>query len=273
MEKKIIEVDGIKVAILTSGQGKPLLMLHGWGGAKEGWLPLIGELEKDGVLMTTTCVAVDLPGFGMSGQPSQAWSVNDYAQFTEKLIKELYKEFGWSGNYDLIVHSFGGRIALKILAPEFDHQITELPDRLILVAAAGIKPKKTMRVKVARLAASAGKRALSLPILRWSSPLAKKILYKALRTHDYEKTNEIMRETFLKVIDEDLRDNVVHIKNPTLLIWGKKDSYVPYLDALYMHHRIMGSKLITFNEGRHGIHKTHATEIAAMVKEFLGNNT
>ncbi len=257
------------MSVLLSGQGKPLLMLHGWGGCKESWLPLIGEMEKDGVLKTTLCIAVDLPGFGMSDAPPQAWNVNDYAQFTEKIIKELAKESDWDANYDLIVHSFGGRIALKMLSPDFEHLIAERPDHLILIAAAGIKPKKTLRVKVARLAAKAGKRAFSLPVLRWSSPLAQKVLYKALRNHDYEKSTSIMRETFIKVIDEDLRDAVINIKNPTLLIWGKKDSYVPYLDALYMHHRINESKLITFNEGKHGIHKTHAVEIAEKVKEFI----
>jgi pimeloyl-ACP methyl ester carboxylesterase len=269
LQKKFLEISGKKVGIATRGRGKPLFMLHGWGGSKESWEVLMEELEKEGTLKGRRCIAVDFPGFGESEEPGAPWSVTDYAHFTEKMIAAVYKELDLSGDFDLIVHSFGGRVAFKMLSPDFPHQISEKVDNLILVAAAGVKPKKTLRLRLASAAARTGKKLMSLPGLRWAAPLAQKLLYKVLKTHDYEKTSGIMRETFLKVIDEDLSDALGHIKNPTLIIWGKRDSYVPLSDGKLMQQKILGSKLIVIPKGRHGIHRTFAPDIAKWIKEFL----
>lgn len=271
LQKRLLKIDGQKVGVAIRGQGKPLFMLHGWGGSKESWEVLMEEMAKQRVLDGHSCIAVDFPGFGESDEPAQAWNVTDYAHFTEKTIAAVYRELDLSGDFDLIVHSFGGRVALKMLSPDFPHQISEKIDHLILIAAAGIKPRRTLRLRVASAAARFGKKLMSLPGLRWAAPLAQKLLYRVLKTHDYEKTSGIMRETFLKVIDEDLADSLPHIKNPTLIVWGKKDSYVPVSDAKLMNQKILGSHLKIIPKGRHGIHKTFAPDIAKWIKEFLNN--
>ena len=268
-KKSFLEINGQKVAVAICGKGKPFLMLHGWGGSKESWEPLMEKLNALGFWNENLGIAVDFPGFGESAEPLTAWSVGDYAHFTEDVIRAIYKEMNLSGDYNLMVHSFGGRVALKMLAPDFATNISEKVDKLILVAAAGVKARRTLRIKVASAAARLGKKVMQLPGLRAGAPLAQKILYKVLKTHDYEKSSGVMRETFLKVIDEDLSESLSHIKNPTLIIWGKRDSYVPFSDALLMEKKILGSKLIAIPGGRHGIHKTHAEDLAKWIKEFL----
>lgn len=268
--KQYLQIKGNKVAFETAGRGnRLLLMLHGWGGESSSWQPLIAQFENLGLLEEFLIVAVDFPGFGESEEPEKAWAVHDYARFLEEFIGELYKTYDLSGNYDIIVHSFGGRVLFKLLSPDFQHSITERPDRLVLIAAAGIKPRATLRVMVAAVAARTGKAVMKLPLLRHLSPLARKILYKALKTHDYEKSSGIMRETFIKVIDEDLRDSLLHIKNPTLIFWGKKDSYVSVKHGRLMHEKIPGSKMVVFADGRHGIHKTKSEPIAREIANFL----
>lgn len=44
---------------LTTGQGRPLVLLHGWGMNSRVWEPVLPELEK---LASVTCI--DLPGHG-----------------------------------------------------------------------------------------------------------------------------------------------------------------------------------------------------------------
>ena len=96
-----------------------------------------------------------------------------------------------------------------------------------------------------------------------------KILYKILRVHDYEKTSGVMRKTFLNVINQDLSGLLEHINCSTLVVWGKNDTYVPVSDAHHMHEKIRKSELHIIEDGRHGIHKTHAKQVGGWINEFL----
>jgi len=278
MKQKFIQVGGRKVAYSLSGwtlsevgassegdAGKPVFLLHGWGGSKESWNPLLEELATE----PAKCfVALDFPGFGQSEEPTAAWDVGDYAHWFEHFVAAVYKAEQLSGDYEVIVHSFGGRVLLKLFAADFLHSMEARPGKLVLIAAAGVKHGKSWRVRIAGMAARVGKGVMGLPLLRRLAPLAQKILYKALRTHDYEKSSGVMRETFLKVIDEDLIESIDQIHRPTLILWGDKDSYVPVKDAYLMQERIKGSEMHIIEGGRHGIHKTHAKLVADWVKDF-----
>ncbi len=269
MKNKVLKVYGRDVSLMFEGSGKPFFFLHGWGGAKESWQPLWTELRKTTFFDDHLAVAIDFPGFGASEEPDSAWGVTDYSHFFEEFLKGIYREMDLDGDYDLAVHSFGGRVLLKLLSPNFAHLIVQRPDNLILIAAAGIKPKKTLRLHVATTAAKTGKAVLSLPVLNRLAPLAQKVLYKALKTHDYEKSSGVMRETFLRVIDEDLSGSMSHIKNHTKIFWGKKDGYVPLSDGEIMHEKIITSEMTIIPEGKHGIHKTHAELLAREIVTFL----
>jgi pimeloyl-ACP methyl ester carboxylesterase len=269
--KKTLQIGQRRVTVEMSGRqnGRPLLLLHGWGGDRLSWQPLTEALDKEGLLEHFCALTVDFPGFGESEEPEEPWSVGDYAHFLEELLRRLYQEMNWSGDYDLIVHSFGGRVALKMLSPDFQHEISQRPDKLVLVAAAGIKRKPSPRVRIAAVAARMGKGLMRFPLLQPLSKICRKILYRALRTHDYEKSSGVMRSTFLKVIDEDLKDTLDHVKNPTLIFWGKKDSYVPLRDGMLMRDKIPGSRLVVIEDGKHGIHKTKASLLAREITTFL----
>ncbi|MCC7432332.1 alpha/beta hydrolase [Candidatus Peregrinibacteria bacterium] len=267
MKKLHINILGRKVAVNHVGQGKPVFMLHGWGGGKESWDALINELSSLGLLETFCFIAIDFPGFGESEEPVEAWGVMDYSKWFGMLVDTVYETLKLQGNYDLIVHSFGGRVLLKYLS--YFEERPANPDKLVMIAAAGIKPVKTTKVKMAAIAAKTGKKVMSLPVLRWTAPAAQKLLYKLLKSHDYEKTSGVMRETFIKVIDEDLTSNIREVNRPTLILWGDQDSYVPVEDGKFMEQNIKGSSMKVIKGGRHGIHKTHAKELAVWIKDFL----
>ena len=159
---------------------------------------------------------------------------------------------------------------LKLFSADFLHSLKAArPERLVIIAGAGIVRPLSMKVRVAGLAARFGKGVMSLPVLKKLAPLAQKVLYKVLRTHDYEKSSGVMRETFLKVIKEDLRDSTENIKCPTLIVWGERDSYVPVKDAYLMKEKIANSELHVIKDGKHGIHRTHAKKLAGWIAEFL----
>ena len=231
-----------------------LVCLHGWGGSKASFDPLREAMQNaDWKLFTP-----DLPGFGDESEPSKPWTVDDYADFVEKYIRENIQ-----GPYSLLGHSHGGRIAVK-LTTRTNTTIAQ-PDHLYLCAAAGIRRPRHFKRITGLILAKAGKTVLSLPGLQSLEPLGKKLLYKLVRVHDYEKASEIMRKTLILVSQEDLRPLLANIALPTDIFWGENDGMTPIGDAHIMHSEISGSTLHTYPNIRHGVHKDAAKEIARVI--------
>ena len=118
----------------------PIVVLHGWGAHIESVAPILTALEGASEL-----IALDLPGFGESDAPEQAWDVDSYARFMIYFLDELGVE-----RAHLVGHSHGGRVSIALAADE-----PERVGRLLLVDSAGLRPKRgwryRRRVAVAKL--------------------------------------------------------------------------------------------------------------------------
>src|SRR5438045_106683 len=88
------------------GQGKNLVMLHGWKQDSSSFWGVIELLKND-----FTIWLIDLPGFGKSDNPKKPFKVADYADLIAEFIK-LQK----IKDPTLLGHSVGGRIAIKLAA-------------------------------------------------------------------------------------------------------------------------------------------------------------
>jgi len=84
-EDSYAELDGSRVHYVEEGSGPPLLMLHG----NPTWSFLYREIIK-GLADSYRCVAVDLPGFGLSrAAPGFAFTPAEHARVIEQLILQL----------------------------------------------------------------------------------------------------------------------------------------------------------------------------------------
>ena len=115
-----------------------LIFLHGWASNKELWTNMIDNLflenntlensqvykKEDKIQIKTKLklkiLTIDLPGFGASQKPKSDWFVNDYTNFVSQFIKKNCQK-----NIPIIIigHSFGGRIAIKLLSEKLNCQI------------------------------------------------------------------------------------------------------------------------------------------------------
>lgn len=255
-EEKHITVHGLKVRYKESGTGFPLLLLHGWGGSADSFDLLTEQLSKEKYRI----IAPDFPGFGKTDPDGKPWNVSAYRQFTEAFLDALGIE-----DFFLFGHSHGGRVSIKYAVHD--------PKRIkgvVLCCCAGIKPKMTIKRAILYVMAKIGKAIFSLPILKQTRSFFQRILYKIAGSGDYIETRGVMRESFLKVIGEDLRPFLSKIHIPTLLIWGKNDTMTPVSDAKVMEQEIQGSRLVVLEDGKHGVHKTHAEEVAELIEDFFG---
>ncbi len=157
----------------------------------------------------------------------------------EKIYVSCLQKF-WSeidGQFFLLGHSFGGRIAIKFAA-----QNPEKLKGLVLVSSAGIVPKgKFFRFCVFKIA-KFGKRFSGLPFF----DLFRRGFYKyILRRTDYIQAENLpyLKETFKNIIKEDLREYLPKIKVPCLIVWGDKDNVTPVSDAYLMDKEIPNSRL------------------------------
>src|SRR5579872_6395942 len=121
---------------------KDVVILHGWGGSAKSFAAFAEVLERKGYKVHS----FDLPGFGTAEPPPKPWSVDDHVSF----VKEFCDRNGLT-RFFLMGHSFGGRVSIKFAA--------QYPDKLaglVLYAAAGIKPKPSLKRDIFLVAAKMG---------------------------------------------------------------------------------------------------------------------
>jgi pimeloyl-ACP methyl ester carboxylesterase len=85
IERRYLSVDGRRVHYRRTGEGPPLVMLHGSPGDGE----MLAE-EMAAAARRFTCLALDTPGFGDSDPlPGQVLTVADLAQATAEAMSAL----------------------------------------------------------------------------------------------------------------------------------------------------------------------------------------
>ena len=236
----------------TEGQGKPLVLLHGWGGNLDSWFPVRQTLKND-----FKVVSLDLPGFGRSPLPRTVWGVQEYADFIKNFLDDLKTD-----KPTVIGHSFGGQIALR-----FARDFPELTGKLILVDSAGIR-RKSPKTLAYQTAAKTGKLIFSIPGLKRFESKAKSKLYNRIGEHDYEQSGTL-KETFKKVIDQDMRPILKDVGCPTLIVWGENDKDTPINDAKLMNLTIPNSRLSILTGTGHFSYLEKPEEFCTLVKDFV----
>ncbi len=235
-------------SVHAPGTGAPILFLHGWGGSAMSWESLWNALRAAGV--QRPFIALDFPGFGETLPPPQPWTVSDYAQMVIDWLNVHHVP-----QVDLVSHSFGGRVSFYLLADHPTHIASAA-----LIAPAGIKHAGS--TNLVAMVSKYLKQVLLLPGVRKLFPIARSIGYRFIGGQDYLQVNGVMKATFQAVVAEDLRSLCDRVQQPVQVFFGQHDSYVPWRDGEYMEQRMRQAHLTLFPDGRHGIHTTHAQQIA-----------
>lgn len=231
-------VQGLNINYVVQGEGDPVVLLHGWGANITLFNNLIQLLSPK-----YKVIAMDMPGFGESDEPKEAWDVGRYVDF----VLEFLKDFNCD-KVTLLGHSFGGRVIIKLNARE------NLPfkiQRIILVDAAGVKPKKTLKQKTKQTAYKMTKKILMSKPVTQLCPDAMENLRKKNGSADYLAASPIMRQCLVKVVNEDLTHLFPLVEVPTLLIWGRNDTATPLSDAQLMEKTMKDAGLVVLENCGH----------------------
>ena len=253
----IWEMGGAKMRYEICGSGqKRLLLLHGWGCTLDEFSPIVRD-EQDKM----TLLAVDFPGHGQSPEPPAPWSVTEYADLLLGLLDSL-----GGAKWNALAHSFGGRVLLLAAS-----QRPELFDRLIITGGAGLPPKdsgklsaKTRLYKILRAATKALPGGLG--------EKAREALVQCFGSADYKALTPSMRETFKRVLRQDLTGTLPRIQSSTLLYWGEKDTATPLWMGQTMEKNIPDAGLVVEPGAGHYAFLERYGHFRAVMENFLEVN-
>ena len=256
----IFETRGVKMYYEVHGSsGRPLLLLHGWGGRCESFLPVTRDFET-----TRRVYVVDFPGHGRSDQPDYPWSVTEYMEYTRAFMDEA----GIKGA-DIIAHSFGGRVAILLAAEHPDYV-----GRLLLTGAAGIPSRKSGKVPFKTRVYKALRSVVNWPLTQklFSAEkidLWREALVQRFGSADYRALTPFMRQTFTRVIGQDLTPCLPKIKSPALLVWGEDDTATPLWMGRLMETEIPDAGLVVLKGCGHFAYLDKYGEFRLIAESFL----
>ncbi len=250
------KIDGISVNYIDEGEGETVLLLHGWGANITLYQSIVDTLKQG-----RRVLALDMPGFGKTPEPERPWCVDDYVDFVLKFILSFNLE-----KISVVVHSFGGRVFFKMNAKE------TLPftiERAVLIDSAGILPKKTVGQKVSLRCYKIGRAFMSTKVMHFLYPDAVEDMRRKRGSSDYNSATPLMRDTLVKVVNEDLEPLIHLVKCPTLLIWGDLDTATPIEDARRMEELIADAGLVVCEGAGHFSYAEQPVKANGALKAFF----
>ncbi|MCH5246526.1 MAG: alpha/beta hydrolase [Muribaculaceae bacterium] len=224
------EYDGGILCYEIAGEGNPLLLMHGWGCDRSTVRSIAETAVKNGYRVFN----IDFPGFGESTEPSEVWGVDEYTSLIEQFIKDKDLK-----DITLIGHSFGGRVGIL-------YSSRNKVRKLVLVDAAGIKPKRKLKYYYKVYSFKALKRLYKLLYGKEKAEIKADELRKKRGSSDYANSSPMMQRILSRVVNEDLKNELKKIKTPTLLMWGTNDKATPIDDARIMEKLIPDAGLVSF---------------------------
>ena len=238
-------INNVAVNYLDYGEGEnTIVLLHGWGQNIEMMKPIGDRFKK-----TNRIIVVDLPGFGMSEEPTYVWSLSDYVECIKELLDNLDVK-----NPILIGHSFGGKISL-LYASKYE------VNKLVLFGSPFKQEIKKLSTKTKIL-----KFLKKVPIINKLEGFAK----KHIGSTDYRKASETMRKILVEHVNLDIEEDVKKIKKPTLLLWGTMDTEVPVERAYELEKIMKDAGVVTYEGCSHYAYLERLEQTISVLKSFLG---
>ena len=245
------------------GEGRPLLILHGFLGMSDNWKTLGGEFAEAGYEVHL----IDQRNHGRSPH-SEDFSYLDMA----KDVKEYIDTYTLK-NVILMGHSMGGKTAMTA-ASLFPHLI----EKLIVV---DIAPKyyaphheQILEGLTAVDNASLSSRGEAEELLSEYIPepavrmfLLKNLYWKSKGELALRLNLEVLIDK-IEAVGEALPEDYTYNK-PTLFVNGEKSNYITSEDRGLISKHFPSSKIVTIPKAGHWVHAEKKEEFYAAVLQFL----
>lgn len=244
------------------GQGKPLVLLHGWAMNSAVWERVVKRLSASYRLFL-----VDLPGMGQS-RAVYPYHLHSLAEAVAEEIPGVSTILGWS---------LGGLVAQQIALNQ--------PDRVEKLILVGTNPCFVSKPEwpqgiAARHFEQFNQRfeqdfnATLLNFLTLQCMYAKdaRATVRQLRTAFAAKptpTQDNLNQALDILLQTDLREEVGRIFQPTLLIHGDRDTLAPVAAAHWLAMHLQRAQLRVIAGAAHAPFLSHADAFCESVEAFM----
>ncbi|OFX75898.1 MAG: alpha/beta hydrolase [Bacteroidetes bacterium GWE2_29_8] len=248
-----IEVEpNVKLHITDAGEGKPIVLIHGW--------PLSDEMYEyqynDLINNNFRIISITLRGFGKSDKPYDDYSYNVHTLDIKKVLNKLHIKNATLGGF-----SMGGAIAIRFASMDKGTHVS----KLALFSAAA--PIWTQREDFPyNLPKSAIDELINLNYLDRPKLLSDFIkIFSATENslNDGIKnwlngiclsaSSYATAQCLIALRDTDMRADMDKIKIPTLIMHGKKDKICSFDLAEQMRNKISNSRIVVFENSGHSL--------------------
>lgn len=231
-----------------------ILALHGWRRTHRDFDGVLGSSAPAG---PAPAVAVDLPGFGATPPPDEAWGSAEYAGLVASVVEA---EPALAPPLVVVGHSLGGRVGLVLAASR--------PDLVRGLALTGApvapRPGPAARPAVAfRLARSLHRMGL----------VGEAAMERARQRHgseDYRLAQGVMRQVLVRMVAERYDQWLAALRCPVELVWGDDDSAAPLAVAQTVVSAVPAARLTVCPGAGHLIPLTAAAALRQAVDRLVG---
>jgi haloalkane dehalogenase len=264
-------VGDIRVAHVDTGEGPPVVMVHGSPAWSFVWRKVIPPIREAGF----RCVALDQAGYGRSDKPLDAgwYSLERQAELIESLLDELDLR-----DVTLVVHDWGGpsgltaalrrpdRVArMVILDTAVDHREPWMNDywvrvRDFIMSTAEFPVGELMRSTLAHAPGDGVVAAYQAPFPTSESAVALRGMMSRVRSPDEEEA-VTEAEQFYEALRSDPR--------PMLMLWADSDLFLSLASGQRMATR-MGREIDhVIPDAGHGLQEDQGELIGRLIADWL----
>jgi pimeloyl-ACP methyl ester carboxylesterase len=256
----------------SGGNGRPVVLIHGWPLSAEAWVPQVSVLRAAGYRV----VAYDRRGFGRSDKPESGYSYDTLADD----LKGVMDQCGLQ-DVTLVGFSMGGGEVARYIARHGE-------SRLHSVVFAAAVPPYLMRTAdnpegpLAPAKAQQSKHALEQDRDTFFGQFTKNFFSAngLLQVTELQRAAAVAlckqsaQHAALACMDSfgttDFRDDLKQVTVPTLVIHGDADAIVPFEGSGQRTHRaVPHSKLVKLGGAPHGMNVSHAQAFNDALLSFL----
>jgi pimeloyl-ACP methyl ester carboxylesterase len=266
-----VQVDGMNVHYREEGNpldSLPIVLIHGTASSLHTFDEWTATLKKN-----KRVVRMDLPAFGLTGPfPDRNYSIDHYVSFIEDFLSSRgINRCILGGN------SLGGHIAWR-----FTIKRPEMVDKLILIDAAGYPTEsisEPIAFKIARI-------PVLNKILTFITP---RFVVESSVQNVYADKSKISESLFDRYFDLTLRagnrqafvdrmsaaydakylNQINRIQQPTLVLWGEKDSLITIPSAYRFHRELPNDSLVILKNSGHVPMEESPVESLKAVLSFI----